>query len=162
MNPIDTVSDNDAGMDHHHDEAAHIGCGCRTHKHIEGRDDVRLLVHTFYDRIRADDVLAPVFALRIKDSWDEHLERMTSFWSNLLLNEPGFKGNPLQRHMGLPLNHDLFERWLKLWEATVTELFTGDVAHEAIMKARNIAGVFMTRLLPPVDPLSLIIFPNAH
>ncbi|MBN9400488.1 MAG: group III truncated hemoglobin ['Candidatus Kapabacteria' thiocyanatum] len=153
---------NDETRMDHHDEAAHPGCGCHTHRRIESRDDVRLLVHTFYDRVRADDILAPVFALRIKGSWDEHLERMTSFWSNLLLNEPGFKGNPLQRHMGLPLNHDLFERWLKLWEDTVTGLFTGDIAHEAITKARNIADVFMMRLLPPVDPRSLIIFPNAH
>lgn len=36
------------------------------------------LVHRFYDRVRADEVLGPVFAARITD-WGPHLERMVTF-----------------------------------------------------------------------------------
>ena len=39
---------------------------------------LRNLVHRFYDRVRADEVLGPVFAARITD-WPPHLERMVAF-----------------------------------------------------------------------------------
>ena len=42
------------------------------------------VVFAFYDRIRADAVLGPIFAKEIAD-WDPHLEKMCDFWSSMLL-----------------------------------------------------------------------------
>src|SRR5690606_8724137 len=47
---------------------------------IEGVEDLTLLVNAFYDKIRKDDLLAPVFNTIIKD-WEPHLEKMVQFWS---------------------------------------------------------------------------------
>ena len=114
---------------------------------IRDRNDIRVLVHTFYSAIRSDADLAPVFALRIADdAWGPHLERMTLFWSHILLQEPGFTGNPFQKHVGLPVTGPLFDRWLTLWHETVRSLYDGPRADEAMQKARNIADVFRTRL----------------
>jgi hemoglobin len=44
---------------------------------------IRNLVHSFYERVRSDAVLGPIFAARIKD-WDPHLERMCAFWSSVI------------------------------------------------------------------------------
>ena len=41
-------------------------------KEIENLADITLLVNTFYDQIRKDKLLAPVFNAIIKD-WDPHL-----------------------------------------------------------------------------------------
>ncbi len=41
------------------------------------------LVETFYGRIRADDLLGPIFAGRIAD-WPWHLDRMKRFWRSVL------------------------------------------------------------------------------
>ncbi len=49
-----------------------------------GPDDAMLgrLVHEFYDRVRSDPLLGPVFADRIAD-WGPHLDRMVEFWSSV-------------------------------------------------------------------------------
>src|SRR3546814_3398986 len=38
------------------------------------------LVFAFYDRIRADATLGPIFDGIIGDRWDEHLAKMFDFW----------------------------------------------------------------------------------
>ena len=111
-------------------------------------DDVRHLVTTFYTAVRSNTLLAPVFAQRIADdAWGPHLERMTLFWSHLLLGEHGYFGNPLRQHIGLPLTERHFTVWLSLWTSTVMSNFRGPVANDAILKARNIADVFRSRLI---------------
>ncbi|MCO6466306.1 MAG: group III truncated hemoglobin [Bradyrhizobiaceae bacterium] len=117
---------------------------------IANRSDVRLLVETFYGHIRADEQLAPVFALRIQDDgWEPHLQKMTLFWSHLLLQEEGYSGHPLREHFGLPVSRDHFSRWLHLWRESVNTLFAGPRATDALVKAQNIAAVFQSRLLDP-------------
>ncbi len=111
-------------------------------------DDVRHLVTTFYTAVGSNTLLAPVFAQRIADdAWGPHLERMTLFWSHLLLGEHGYSGNPLRQHIGLPLTEQHFTVWLSLWTSTVMSNFRGPVANDAILKARNIADVFRSRLI---------------
>lgn len=44
------------------------------------------LIHGFYDRVRQDSVLGPIFAARIADdAWPQHLERLVAFWSSVVL-----------------------------------------------------------------------------
>jgi len=48
-------------------------------KDLENREDVSLLVNTFYRKVRANEVLGPFFNGIITD-WDGHLELLTDFW----------------------------------------------------------------------------------
>ena len=41
---------------------------------------IEQLVRAFYARVRADDVLGPIFEARIRD-WEPHLAQMFAFWS---------------------------------------------------------------------------------
>src|ERR1700710_1913835 len=41
---------------------------------------IERLVRAFYDKVRADPVLGPIFAARI-DNWEPHLQQMFAFWS---------------------------------------------------------------------------------
>ncbi len=105
-------------------------------------DDVKLLVNTFYDRVRDDALLAPIFNERIEDRWPEHLEKMYRFWQTILLSEYTYQGAPFVPHAHLPVAHEHFENWMRLFTATVDELFDGEKAKEAKWRAGKMAEMF--------------------
>ena len=85
-------------------------------------DRIRAVVVEFYRRARLDDRLGPVFEEHVR-GWDEHLDRMTDFWSAALLRTGRYSGSPVERHGeidGLAVGH--FDRWIDLFEATVRDL----------------------------------------
>lgn len=108
-----------------------------------GIDDaaIRRLVHGFYARVRGDALLGPIFEPRIAD-WDEHLERMCRFWSSVMTMSGTYHGNPMARHIALPVDADHFDRWLGLFEATVAEIFAPEAAAQFLERARRIARSF--------------------
>ena len=74
------------------------------------------LVHLFYEAIRSDPMLGPVFETRIAD-WGPHLERMCAFWSSVALMSGRYHGQPMEKHMKLPVDAEHFDRWLALFAA---------------------------------------------
>ena len=61
-------------------------------KEIQDIDDVKLLVNTFYGKVRQDDLLGKIFDGVIQDNWDFHLNKMYGFWQTVLLHEPCLSG----------------------------------------------------------------------
>ncbi|MGN6637333.1 MAG: group III truncated hemoglobin [Mucilaginibacter sp.] len=108
---------------------------------IADEKDVRKLVDTFYGKVRRDESLAPIFEPVIGDNWDNHLQRMTDFWSTLLLYTRKFKDDPLTKHLPLELTKENFDRWLSLFGQTVDELFRGQIAENAKSRANSIARI---------------------
>ena len=109
-------------------------------------DDIKVLVDTFYERIREDKLLGPIFDERIQDRWPIHLEKMYKFWQTVLLQEHTYFGSPFPPHMQLPVDHQHFAAWLKLFNATVDELFTGEKAEEAKWRAGKMAEMFAAKI----------------
>ena len=123
-------------------------------------DMIRAVVVTFYEHVRADAVLAPIFAARIED-WPPHIERACAFWSSVVLHTGRYGGRPMQMHARLPVSAAHFDRWLALFEPTVDGLCPPIAATEFKTKARMIAaslelGVasFRGQTLPPGARLS--------
>lgn len=109
---------------------------------IQNKADIKKFVDHFYGKVRQDALLSPVFAARIFDvEWPAHLERMYAFWNAILFGETGFHGNPMQKHLQLPIGEVHFERWLNLFYKSIDELFTGDKADEAKARAGSIAKI---------------------
>jgi hemoglobin len=105
------------------------------------KESIATLVHTFYDEVRADPVLAPVFSAAIGDHWEPHLERMVSFWATTMLKTQSFQGNVFGKHMALNgITPDHFQRWLTMFEATAARLFAPEAADEFALVARRIAA----------------------
>lgn len=105
------------------------------------RESISTLVHTFYDDVRADPVLAPVFDNAIGTHWAPHLVRMVDFWCTVMLGTQQFQGNVFGKHMALcGIEPEHFRRWLTLFEATAARLFAAPVADEFAIVARRIAG----------------------
>lgn len=96
------------------------------------------LVHRFYDRVRADELLGPIFAAQI-DGWDPHLDRMVAFWSSVTLMTGRYHGAPVPAHAGLPVEWRHFERWLALFRQTAREVCPPAGAAHVITAAERIA-----------------------
>ena len=96
------------------------------------------LVDGFYDRVRADPLIGPVFNERIAD-WGPHLEQMKLFWSSVALMSGAYHGRPMPKHLPLPVDARHFDRWLELFEATARDLCPPAAADHFIERARRIA-----------------------
>lgn len=100
-------------------------------KQIENRADIKLLVTTFYDKIRADTEIGFFFNETITD-WEEHLEKLTDFWEMNLFATKKYHGNPIITHNAVDkkfnqsITSNIFGIWLNLWFATLDELFEGE------------------------------------
>jgi hemoglobin len=115
-------------------------------KDITTREDIKLLVDTFYGTVRKDELLGPIFNERIKDKWPEHFQKLYSFWQMVLLQEPSYQGRPFPPHANLPIDSTHFQRWLEIFNSTVDALFAGEKANEAKWKAGNMAEVFRSKI----------------
>lgn len=120
-------------------------------KTIDNREDVKLLVHSFYAKIRKDDLLGPIFNGSIPDDhWPAHLEKLTDFWETNLFGIFKFKGNPPAAHQrmdekeGHTITQVHFGKWLQLWFETLDQLFEGERAERAKEAARRMStGLFL-------------------
>ncbi|QLF93224.1 group III truncated hemoglobin [Pseudomonas sp. ABC1] len=102
--------------------------------------EIRALVEAFYARVRADEVLGPIFDGHVGD-WPAHLDQLCDFWSALLLGTKRFGGAPMPKHMALHgLSEALFQRWLGLFQLTTAELSNTALRTEADALAQRIAA----------------------
>ncbi|MFH1803351.1 MAG: group III truncated hemoglobin [Pseudomonadota bacterium] len=99
------------------------------------------VVHGFYDRVRADTVLGPIFAEKITD-WDFHLDRMCTFWGSVALAKGAYDGRPMQKHMPLAIDRHHFDRWLELFASTLNDLCPPAAARHFMERALRIAQSF--------------------
>ncbi|WP_091741383.1 group III truncated hemoglobin [Phenylobacterium immobile] len=84
---------------------------------------IQTLVHAFYEKVRRDPMLGPIFNRAImENAWPAHLAKLCDFWSSVTLMTGRFKGTPMQAHLrvgGIGPAH--FARWLELFQKTAEE-----------------------------------------
>jgi hemoglobin len=95
------------------------------------------LVDHFYEKVRADDEIGPVFNAAVHD-WDAHKRLLTSFWCSIALRAGTYRGNPMAAHRPLPIRAEQFDRWLALWQETCGEHLEVDDAAQMLDYARRI------------------------
>ena len=108
--------------------------------------DIKLLVDGFYDKVKVDELIGPIFNERIKDRWPEHLEKMYRFWQTVLLGDHTYYGSPFPPHAQLPVSHEHFVKWMELFTATADDLFAGEKAAEAKWRAAKMAEMFEIKI----------------
>lgn len=81
-------------------------------------EEIDATLGRFYGGVRDDPIIGPVFRNTVADEdWDTHVSRINRFWRKVLLDEPGFEGRPMQKHVALGvLEKHHFDRWLMLFE----------------------------------------------
>jgi hemoglobin len=126
-------------------------------KALTSREDITALVHSFYAKVRIDDMLGPIFNKHIaEEEWPAHLSKLTDFWEMKLLGGNNFQGSPTRKHIEVDqaswhtISQDHFAHWLRLWHETIDESFTGDLAERAKRQSRKMAtgqfiGIWQSR-----------------
>lgn len=100
---------------------------------------ITTLVHAFYAKVRRDATLGPIFNARIED-WDEHLEKLSAFWSSIVLMSGRYKGRPMPVHAAIvEISPEHFQRWLSLFRETAKATCPPAAAALFIDRAEHIA-----------------------
>ena len=112
---------------------------------ILNRDDIALLVNSFYEKVKRNERIGYIFSDVAKVDWEHHLPIMYDFWENVLFHTGTYARNAIAVHKNLnqltALNRDHFAEWLMLWKETVDELFDGPNAELIKQRATSIATV---------------------
>ncbi len=109
--------------------------------------DIKILVDTFYGKIREDELLGSIFNNILKDRWTPHLEKMYRFWQTVLLQEHTYVGSPFVPHANLPIDQQHFDTWLNIWYSTIDSLFEGTKADEAKWRGEKMAEMFLYKIM---------------
>ncbi|SFQ22470.1 group III truncated hemoglobin [Tranquillimonas alkanivorans] len=108
------------------------------------------MVETFYDRVRQDARLGPIFVREVEDDWTPHLEKMKSFWASVALSSGTYSGKPVLVHQRLEgVRKDDMARWLRLFRATLDDTAPTPEAAEYLMeRAQRIASSLEMAMFP--------------
>jgi hemoglobin len=110
---------------------------------ISSKKNVELLVHEFYKKVLQDDQLSSFFS---NLDFEIHMPKMIHFWSFVLLNEPGYLTNVVEKHLHMALKDVHFERWLNLFNQTIDEHFSGENANQAKQRAQLIGLTIKSKI----------------
>lgn len=112
-------------------------------KEITTKNDVDLLVNTFYSKVLKDEQLSPFFKHL---NFEVHLPKMIQFWSFVLLDEAGYTTDVTKKHSNMPLKKEHFDRWIALFHTTVDELFEGEKAELAKQRATLVGWTIQSKM----------------
>ncbi|MDM7488662.1 MULTISPECIES: group III truncated hemoglobin [Rhodococcus] len=114
------------------------------------RADIDRLLRRFYERALVDPVLEAPFSTLAVVGLDDHLPTIGDFWEQVLLRTGRYRGALVPVHAALHRQYGLdaarFDRWVRLWDEAVDELFAGTNADRAKAKAASIAAALSARL----------------
>jgi hemoglobin len=129
-------------------------------KDIHNREDIVLLVDTFYKQVALNKQIGPIFTDVAKVDWSHHLPKMYDFWESILFGKAIYKGNPMLTHFALneqtPLQTEAFETWKSLFFQTVDDLFKGENADLIKQKAQSIADLMHFKINAPQSKIKIV------
>ncbi|TDO70007.1 hemoglobin [Flavobacterium chryseum] len=111
-------------------------------KDISNIEDIKQMVNTFYESVRNDDLIGPIFNEKLQNRWPEHLQKMYGFWQTILFDVRAYSGTPFPPHKQLPVDKTHFDRWVSLFNTSIDAQFSGPITEEAKMRAANMAYMF--------------------
>jgi len=107
-------------------------------------DMVRALLDSFYNSVRRDAVLGPVFDPLIGEDWPAHISKITEFWLTALRLSRSYKGSGFMaahlRHGSIREEH--MQRWLELFAKAVEQ----EIAPEHRLAFLNVANAMAENL----------------
>ena len=112
---------------------------------ISHKQDIDTLIRNFYTKARVDELIGKFFNEVIEINWNLHIPKIVDFWDSILLGETKYEGNPMTPHFILnekePLLTEHFNQWILLFNETVDENFSGEIAEDAKRRAKTIANL---------------------
>ena len=84
---------------------------------IENRDDIMLIMRSFYVKLLADPSISYLFTEVVKVDLEHHFPVLVDFWDGMLFGTGAYRKNAMQPHLDMakksPLTKEHFETWLK-------------------------------------------------
>ena len=68
---------------------------------LKSLTQIKELVDLFYEKVRMDPLIGPIFEEKIKGNWDKHLEKMYQLF-------PKTKGKVIYKNIGSPLSNEYY------------------------------------------------------
>ena len=125
-------------------------------RHIGNRDDIRLLVESFYEKVKQDDVIGDIFNNMLFFKWDTHIPIMIDFWETVLLGGESYRRNTMRVHIELnrmhPLKPEHFERWKKLFFEILDKNFIGPKVDEAKKRVELMEALIRSKIAQSNEP----------
>jgi len=117
------------------------------------RENLIVLMQTFYTRALQDRLLAPYFIDELghdlqEDEWVEHIELLADFWLAKILKHDTYSGNFVGTHGRIPyIKREAFDRWLELFNRCVDEQYEPAIALRFKKKAKALTVEFLNNAL---------------
>ena len=119
---------------------------------VDSRENIEWFVDRFYERMLADEQLAPIFVDVAAIDLAVHLPHIKDYWCKLLLGDTRYQRHTMNIHRQLhgkrPLQAGDFQRWLAFFSTTVDAHFAGARAELAKQVAAAIAANMEQSLSP--------------
>ena len=129
-------------------------------KDIINRNDIVLLVDSFYQKVQQNERIGPIFNQVVQVDWGHHLPKMYDFWESILFEKAIYKGNPMLTHFDInkkaALKNEEFDTWKNIFFNTVDELFEGENATVIKQKAQSIADLMHFKLNSPKLKINIV------
>lgn len=117
---------------------------------IGSREDIELLVDTFYKKVLQDETIGKFFTEVVSLDWDKHIPIMYDFWEMALLDKMIYRGNPMLKHIALdklePLQEMHFDQWILVFSETLDQLFQGSKVELAKQKASSMKALMLHKI----------------
>ena len=118
---------------------------------IRTREDIYLLITQFYNLLLEDESMSHFFDEIVQsDKLEHHLEIITDFWEDILLNTVKYGRNAMKPHLDMnnkkPFSKEHFDKWLQYFNTTINSNFKGNKAELAKTRALSIATVMKIKM----------------
>lgn len=118
---------------------------------ISSRKDIKLIIAKFYDLLLEDIKMFPFFEdIVVKKHLEEHLEIITDFWTDILLDTTSYKNNTMQKHLDknafVQFKKEHFTIWTSYLFQTINANFRGEISERMKNRATSIATVMQLKM----------------
>lgn len=117
---------------------------------VQTREDLHLIMRSFYAKLLNDLEINFFFTEVVKIDLEPHLLDLVDFWEQMLFNKGEYQKNVLQIHMDvnskLNFTPQHFTIWLKYFNLSIDENFSGTNAENMKTRALSIATVMQIKM----------------
>ena len=120
-------------------------------KDISSAIDIKFIMHEFYKKLLADEQLSPFFTnvTHVADHLDEHLDLLTTFWSQSLFQTGGYFNNMFNIHKKvheqMPFEEKHYKLWLDHFFKSIDENYSGEYAERMKNQALSMATIMQVK-----------------
>ena len=118
---------------------------------LDTPEQITRMVRHFYDKLLADETMAPLFLEVAGVDLREHLPTISLYWQKMLLGDKHYRNNTMAKHRAVntkaPFSNAHFTTWLRYFVETVDAHFEGPYAEKAQNIARNVIKNLRKQLL---------------